>query len=411
MLSGRRWGLILAALTLIFIFAVPVWAAETFKIALIEAVSGPFKRSGDNYTSSIQFLADEYNEKGGINGRKIEIIVDDSQNKPDVAARKAKKHILDGVKVIALGTGTHNALALAELAEKEKVIFISYGAEGESLTGKSCNPYAFRVSPNTEQRAMVMAQFLATKPYKRFAILNQDYAFGQEAAAGFKRRVKQIVPGAEIVAEEFHPLSHKDFGPYISKLLAAKPDMIFSANWLVDMINAFKQSREMGLKAPFITYYLGDPITVLPGLGDTAIGSWMCEGYAETVRTPANKEFLKRWSEKPKYVEFSKWPLGSMGRAYNGMKHFLEAVKKANSFDVVTIAKTWEGMELEGLTGKMVMRAEDHQMSMPMLMVDIVKQTNEFFPMPYLGEPVMFSIDKTTVPLNETGCARQKGAF
>ena len=97
-----------------------------------------------------------------------------------------------------------------------------------------------------------------------------------------------------------------------------------------------------------------------------------------------------------------------MGRAYNGMKHFLEAVKKANSFDVVTIAKTWEGMELEGITGKMVMRAEDHQMSMPMLMVDIVKQTNEFFPMPYLGEPVMFSMDKTTVPLNETGCARRR---
>ena len=408
----RKTGCFILAFLLAVVFALPVSAAETFKIVLLEAVSGPFKRSGDNYVMSIEFLADEINSKGGILGKKVEIIVEDSQNKPDVAVRKAQKHVMEGAKVVATGSGTHISLALADLAQKEKVINISYGAEGESLTGKSCSPYTFRVSPNTEQRSMTIANFLATKPYKKFAIINQDYAFGHEAAEGFKRRVKQFVPGAQIVAEEYHPLANKDFGPYISKIVSAKPDIIFTANWVVDLLNVIKTSREMGINVPFMCYYLFDVYGVLQGLGgNQAVGSWTFEGYFETVRTPANKDFLQRWMNKPKYVEFSKTPVGSMGRAYNGMMHFMEAVRKAKSFDVPTIIKTWEGMEWEGITGKMTMRPEDHQMLMPMFMAEIVPTTNEFYPIPYIGEPIRLPIEKTTVPLNETGCTRKRGEY
>jgi ABC-type branched-subunit amino acid transport system substrate-binding protein len=412
MVFNRRSGWMILAFLLSVVLAVPVWAADTFKICLLEVVSGPFKRSGDAYVLALEILAEEMNEKGGILGKKVEIIVEDSLNKPDVAVRKARKHIIDGVKVFATGTGTHNALALGELAAKEKVIFISYGAEGESLTGKSCNANTFRVSPNTEQRSMAIANFLATKPFKKFAIINQDYAFGHEAAEGFKRRIKQFIPNAQVVAEEFHPLALKDFGPYVSKVAAAKPDVIFTANWVVDLINVIKQSREMGIKVPFMCYYLYDPVAVLPGLGDTANGCWTCEGYFETVRTPGVKALLERWGKKPKYTEFQRTATGSIGRAYNGMKHFLEAVKKAKSLDVNKIIQTWEGMEWEGITGKMIMRPEDHQLLMPMFMAEIIPPTNEFYPnLPYLSEPIVISLEKSTVPLNETGCTRKKGQF
>lgn len=137
MVSKGRWKLIFVASMLICFFAVPVWAAETFKIVLLEAVSGPFKRSGDNYVYALEFMADEINEQGGLLGRKVEIIVEDSQGKPDVAIRKAQKHIMEGAKVVANGSGTHVSLALADLAQKEKIINISYGAAGESMTGKS----------------------------------------------------------------------------------------------------------------------------------------------------------------------------------------------------------------------------------------------------------------------------------
>jgi ABC-type branched-subunit amino acid transport system substrate-binding protein len=129
----------------------------------------------------------------------------------------------------------------------------------------------------------------------------------------------------------------------------------------------------------------------------------------ETVRTPANKDFLQRWSEKKKFVDLSKWPWGSMGKAYNGTKFLMEAIKRAGTLDIPTIIKTWEGMGWESITGPMVMRAEDHQVMIPLPVGEIVKTTDEFYPFPYVGEPYMVSMEKSTVPLAETGCTRKKG--
>jgi len=396
-------------LLVVLTMAIPAWAADPIKIALFDPRSGPFKRTGDTYAAALLFLAEEINESGGLLGRKVEIIEEDSQLKPDVAVRKATKNIMEGVKFIATGTGTHVALALQQVAAKEKVLFFSYGAEGDEVTGKFCSPYTFRVSPNTEMRSLAIANFLATKPFRKFYTMNMDYAFGHDAAKGFIRRVKQAMPDAQIVGEEYHPIANKDFGPYISKIIAAKPDVIFTGNWGVDLVNLIKQSREMGMNAPFICYYLNDPSQVLNVVGDTAIGSWGCEAYMETIRTPANKDFLERWSKKKKFVDFEKWPAINIGKAYNGAKFMMEAIKKAGTVDIPTVIKTWEGMQWDSVIGKIAMRAEDHQVMMPLPIGPIIKATNEFYPFPYVGEPYMVPIEKTTVPLSETGCARKPG--
>jgi branched-chain amino acid transport system substrate-binding protein len=390
--------------------AIPVWAAEPIKIALFDPRSGPFKPTGDTYAWAIEFLVEEINQSGGILGRKVELVEEDSQLKPDVAVRKATKDIMEGVKFIATGTGTHIALALQQVAAKNKVIFFSYGAEGAEVTGKFCSPYTFRVSPNTEMRSLAIANFLATKPFRKFYAINMDYAFGHDAAQGFIRRVKQVMPDAKIVGDDYHPIANKDFGPYISKIIAAKPDVVFTGNWGVDLVNLIKQSRDLGMKAPFICYYLNDPLVVMPVLKEAAIGSWACEAYTLTVPTAANKDFLQRWSEKKKFVDLSKWPFGSMGKAYNGTKFVLEAIKKAGKLDIPTIIKTWEGMRWEGITGPVVMRAEDHQVMLPIPVAEIVK-TSEFYPFPYVGKPDIVPLEKTTVPLAETGCTRKKGTL
>jgi branched-chain amino acid transport system substrate-binding protein len=387
----------------------PGWASEPIRIAFFDPLSGPFKRTGDNYVAAFEFLAEEINESGGLLGRKVEFIAEDSQFKPDVAVRKARKHILEGVKIIGTGTGTHISRALQELAEKEKVLFFIYGTEGDEITGKFCNSYTFRTSPNTDMRSMAIANFLATKPCRKFYTIAMDYAFGHDAATGFIRRVQQVMPDAKIVGEDYHPIATKDFGPYISKMMAAKPDAIFTSNWALDLLNLMKQARDMGVKAPFVCYYLNDPAQTLPGVKEGAIGSWACEAYMETVRTSANRDFLQRWSKKPKLVAFEKWPAIHIGKAYNGAKFMIEAIKKAGTMDVPKIIKTWEGMKWESVIGPVTMRAEDHQIMMPIPIAEIIPTTNEFYPFPYVGEPSMIPIEKTTVPLNDTGCTRKKG--
>jgi len=217
------------------------------------------------------------------------------------------------------------------------------------------------------------------------------------------------MPNAQIVGEEYHPIANKDFGPYITKIIAAKPEVVFTGNWGVDLVNLIKQARDMGMKAPFICYYLNDPSQVLNVVKETAIGSWGCEAYMETIRTPANKAFLQAWSKKPKFVEVEKWPAINIGKAYNGAKFLMEAIKKAGTTDVPAVIKTWEGMKWESIIGPMVMRAEDHQVMMPLPVGEVVKASNEFYPFPYMGEPYMVPIEKTTVPLPETGCTRKAG--
>jgi branched-chain amino acid transport system substrate-binding protein len=256
---------------------------------------------------------------------------------------------------------------------------------------------------------LAIANFLATKPFRKFYTINMDYAFGHDAAKGFIRRVKQAMPDAQIVGEEYHPIVNKDFGPYISKIIVAKPEVVFTGNWGVNLVNLIKQSRNLGMKAPFICYYLNDPSQVLPVVKETAIGSWACGAYMETIRTPANKDFLRRWSKKKKFVEIEKWPAISIGQAYNGVKFMMEAIKKAGTLDIPTIIKTWEGMQWDSVIGPVMMRAEDHQIMMPLPVAEVIKTNNEFYPFPYMGEPYMVSIEKITVPLVETGCSRKKG--
>ena len=89
---------------------------------------------------------------------------------------------------------------------------------------------------------------IAQKGYQTVAIIGQDYSFGQEAVSAFKKKLAQISPSTKIVAELFHPAGTKDYGPYASQLIAAKPDVIFTPNWGNDLTLLLKQGRPLGIE-------------------------------------------------------------------------------------------------------------------------------------------------------------------
>ena len=118
MIQSKKLGGTILVAWLMVLWVIPAFAAEPIRIAIFDPRSGPFTRTGDTYAAAIRFLAEEINESGGLLGRKVEIIEEDSQLRPDVAVRKATKSVMDGVKFIATGTGTHVALALQQVAAK-----------------------------------------------------------------------------------------------------------------------------------------------------------------------------------------------------------------------------------------------------------------------------------------------------
>ncbi len=397
-------------LILIFLLTIflptSVKAQDTVNIVMLDPLSGAFKDIGERSVMGAQFAVDEINAAGGLLGKKIKLLPEDSQLKADVAVRKATKAILeDKAKIIFQLSSTAVARALMDVAEKNKVIFVTFGAESDFLTGKDFNPYFFRTCFTTGNRSRAYVEFFKTKPWRKFYLINMDYAFGHAVADDFKRVAKSMIPDLKIVGEDYHPLATKDFGPYISKILASGAEIIYTGNWGTDIEVLMKQGAQMGVKARYATYFLDDHIQ-LPNVGEAAIGSFVMSTYLPTFDTPQNKAFLEKWHKKYKGTKHP-WPTSNIGYGYNGAMFLFEAIKKAKSFEADAIIKAWEGMEYNGLVGKQIMRACDHQVLMPGPVAEI-KAKSDLFPFPFPGNPVLIPMEKVAVPPQETGNPRCK---
>ena len=329
--------------------------------------------------------------------------------KADVATRKAIRAIMeDKAQFIFHLTSTAVAQALMDVAEKNKVIYTMLGAESDFLTGKNFNKYSFRTCFTTGNRARAYTEFFKTKPWRKFYLMNQDYAFGHAVADDFKKVITKEIPDVKIVGEDYAPIGQKDFGPYISKILASGAEIIFTGNYGADLSNLIKQGAQMGIKLPvrYATYFLDDDVQ-LPQTGQAAVGSFVNSTYLPTINTPQNKAFLERWHKKFKDTNHP-WPCANLGYSYNGAMFLFEAIKKAKSFDAEAVIKAWEGMEYNSLVGKQIMRACDHQIMMPGPVGEI-QAKSRIFPFPFADNPVMIPLDKVAVPLKETGNPRCTG--
>lgn len=405
-----KWERLTVLIFLVTIFITgQALAADTVNIVNIDPLSGPMKDVGDRSVQGYQFAIDEINAAGGLLGKQIKLIIEDSQMKPDVAARKAIRAIMeDKAQFILSLTSTAVAQALMDVAEKNKVIFTTLGAESDFLTGKNFNKYIFRTCFTTGNRARAYAEFFKTKPWRKFYLMNQDYAFGHAVADDFKKVITKVIPDAKIVGEDYAPIGHKDFGPYISKILASGAEIIFTGNFGTDLINLIKQGAQMGVKLPvrFATYFLDGNIE-LSQTGEAAVGSFVNSTYLPTFNTPQNKAFLERWNKKFKDTAHP-WPTANLGYSYNGLMFLFAAIKKAGSFDPEAVIKAWEGMEYDGLGGKQIMRACDHQIMMPGPIGEI-QAKSRIFPFPFPDNPIMIPLDKVAVPISETGNPRCGG--
>ncbi len=382
-------------------------SAEPIKMLALDPLSGVMKDIGDRYQLGIRFAVEEINSGGGLLGRPIKMFYDDSQVKPDIATRKAIRYITEEkVEFIMTGTGTHVGKAMAQVAEKEKVIMLNYGAAGDELTGKDFTPYHFRVALSTGQQSGALAAYFANTPHKKYYLLCQDYAFGHDVAEAFKKAMNKFKPGWQLVGEDYHPLGAKDLGPYISKVIASEADVLITGNWGSDIQVLLKQGAGLGLKAKVGNYFLSDPVA-LPAIGDAAIGNITAEIYMLTEDTTQNKAFIERWKRRKMAPEHP-YPAFVIGKSYQAFMFMVEAIKKANSTKAENVIKAWEGMSYDALVGRMLMRACDHQVVTPISVAEILPGPGPFYKFPFVGKPTMILAEKGAVPPAETGNPRCK---
>lgn len=358
-------------------------AEDTAKIGMLTTLSGPFEFVGRIYVAGAKFAVDERNAHGGLLGKKIDLIIEDDEFKPDVAVRRARSLILEKqINILNGAVGSAASIALNKVADANKTILINHTATADIIQGKEFTRYGFRVITNQYSIIAALAKVLSSKSFKRYYILNQDYALGRDSAATFKSLLSKRLPSTVIVGEDYHPPATKDFAPYISKIIAANAEVVVTTDFGPDFTNLVRQSREMGLKdVHFVALWGGGDPYAMNALKDDAIGIYHANGYSLRVDTPENKEMIAAYHEQHKSdKDFQTWwPYAQIGQSILGLRMVFAAIDKAGSLDPEKIIETFEGFRYESAVGTFTMRSCDHQALMPIFVGLIQGGPNPYY--------------------------------
>lgn len=363
------------------LFGTAAMAQETVKIGYIDPLSGGGASVGEVGFKTFQFLADELNAKGGILGKKVEIVPLDNKTNPQESLIQAQKAIDSGVRYITQGNGSAVAGALIDFVTKfnernpgKEVLYFNYAAVDPSLTNEKCSFWHFRWDASSDIKMAALTNYMkATPAIKKVYLINQDYSFGQSVRTQARAMLKTKRPDVEIVGDELHPLLKiTDFAPYVAKIKASGADSVVTGNWGQDIALLLKAAADAGLKVNWYTYYAGGTG------GPTAIKQanlnhqvfQIAEGIPNLGLASADT-FEKALRAKYDFSLF--YP-----RAVNEMRMFAAAAEKAKSLDPVKVAAALEGMEFEVYDGgKGTMRKDDHQFFQPMYIASFGERSDK----------------------------------
>ena len=352
------------AVALVVAFAhlgTPASAQDTIKIGELNSYKGqpaflePYKRGWE-------MAVDEINGKGGVLGKKLEVISRDDGGTPGDAVRVANELVTrEGTRILT-GTFLSNiGLAVTEFAGKEKVFFLAAEPLTDKITWQDGNRYTFRLRASTYmQVAMLLPDALAAKK-KRWAIVYPNFEYGQSASSWFKQMLTKAQPGVEFVTEQAPPLGKLDAGAVVQAIDDAKPDAIFSALFALEIAKFVREGTTRGAfkDRPVVSLLSGEPEYLDP-LKDEAPVGWIVTGYPwDAITTPAHKAFLdayqKRWNDYPR--------LGSVV-GYVTMHSLAAGIAKAGTTDTEKMVSAFRGLKLGTPFGGIEFRAIDHQSTM-----------------------------------------------
>ena len=344
-------------------------AQSPIKVGLVQGLTGPLEVYAKQEVNGFR-LGLEYATSGKleVGGRKIEVILEDDQIKPDVAKQKVTKLYADDKADLVVGmTSSAAALAVLPVAAEFKKVLIVEPAVADSITGEHWNRFIFRTARNSSHDAIANALAVA-KPGVSIATIAQDYAFGRDGVAAYKAAVEKL--GAKVVHEEYAPMTATDFTASIQKIIAAlkdRPgDKYVSVGW-AGKGGPYKQIVDSRLDKYGIHMTTGSNVLDVM----KQFKAWNLEGtvggayyYYELPKNPVNDWFVKehqaRFKEPPDFFTCG---------GFSAAMAVVAALRKAGSTDTDKLITAMEGLSFDTPKGKMTFRKEDHQALQPMYAV------------------------------------------
>ncbi len=363
----------LSVFTFFGLAATHCMAGDTIRLGFVADISGIGATFYKSQKAAIDLFIEETNAAGGILGKKLELVVRDSQLKPEIGANVARELILSEKCDFLIGpTSSAVALAITKVAQEFKKIVYFHTSNTEALTTTDFQPYMFQVVPNTGIEARGCALFLSQKPYKTYGYIGLDYAYGHSQWDSFKADLAKMKPDAKILDPVWVKVNETNFSPYVPTLMAGKPDIIFSSLWGGSLSSFIKQAIPYGLFKSSTLTSLFD-LDMLRSTGkempEGLMGYARCPFYA--IDNPQMKEFTKKYYEK-----YKEWPADWAIMAYDGLIVLTEAIKKANSTDSEQVVKVIGGLQFKSLRGDRYIRDLDHMANVGIYMGTTGKDDN-----------------------------------
>ena len=339
----------------------PAHAQGTIKIGEINSYKAQ-PAFLEPYKKGMELAVDEINAKGGIDGRKIELITRDDNANPGDAVRVAEELVSREKIDVLTGTFLSNTgLAGADFAKQKKFFFLAGEPLTDKLTWQGGNAYTYRLRPGTYMQAAMLVPEAVKLKAKRWAVVYPNYEYGQSAVAAFKTLLKAAQPDVEFVAEQAPPLGKVDAGSVAQALADAKPDAIFNVLFGADLSKFVREGNTRGLfkDRAVVSVLTGEPEYLDP-LKDETPNGWIVTGYPwHGIQTPEHKAFFLAYQGK--YKDYPR--LGSVV-GYSMIKSAAAGIAKAKSTDSAKLAEAFKGLQVDTPFGRITYRAEDHQSTM-----------------------------------------------
>jgi branched-chain amino acid transport system substrate-binding protein len=318
--------------------------SDVIRIGHLTPITGFLGPLGEFAQMGVQLAADEINAGGGVLGRKIELVMEDSVN-PQTASAKAERLIeRDKVAMIIGEISSASALAIGQVANRTKTVFINTGANSDALRGASCNPFMFHIEAANSMMVTAVGSYLKNENMikgKKWYSLTADYAFGHDLFKVAKKFVSEN--GGEFIGEELVPTDATDFSPYLLKIRQARPDVVASNLAGNQITNFIKQYAEYGLDFPITGFGFDTAVAWGAGKGNFS-GIWPLIWH-HMVDTPSSRKYVDAFTKKHgKPPENQSWgdynSLKIVAQSFNELKSpdpqkLAEHLRKGAKFDIL----------------------------------------------------------------------------
>jgi len=376
------------------------------RIGMVDPLTGVYAAVAQNEVTGAKLAVEQINAKGGILGRPIELLVEDSANDVGTGVQKARKLIERDQATFLIGdVNSGIAQAIAQVTNEKKVLHIVSGGHTDTITGVDCKWNVYRVCNTTRMEANAVSDLLFQKYGKKWHFVTPDYAFGHTLQQAAAANLKKL--GGTMTGNELAPLGTSDFSAYLIKARAANPDVLLVLPQGSDMVNCLKQIVQFGLNKQIHVAGLQQELESLEAMPPEArIGIWMFEWYWKQPGVAGVDKFVADIRKK----NGGKVPTARHWFGYTSVHTLAGVANQQKTLDSAKLAHALSGFELAPdiklQPNKCYYRAGDHQL-MTSSFVGEAQAQGKDDPEDLFRVDNVIAGDKTAPAESDTGCKVQ----